>query len=236
MGRPRPRGSARLRVPPAPAPVRRCPASTSASSPTARSGRTPMIEALSSSSRGVVTGAAVGAALRPRRRRRDRGRAAGAGSCCPSSGRDLAPRVRRRPAPRPRRGRDAHARLPRAGPADAAARRAAAARSAHGFELARGHRAARRAAGVPVDARIIRGRTFRDALRGCSTPSARPDRRRRRERATASAPTTSPGCSSTRPGEVAVVRPADESVLDGQHRVVQAQERPAPQPQRMVGV
>ena len=38
------------------------------------------------------------------------------------------------------------------------------------------------------------------------------------------------------PGEVAVLRPADEDVLDGLHRVVQAPERPAPEPQRMVGV
>ena len=93
-----------------------------------------------------------------------------------------------------------------------------------------------RAAGVPVDARIATGRTVRHALRRLLEDE-------RYDRLVVAARTAhTDGLSATdvawllehAPGEVAVIRPADE--LEGQHRVVQPQERPAPQPQRMVGV
>jgi nucleotide-binding universal stress UspA family protein len=94
------------------------------------------------------------------------------------------------------------------------------------------------AAGIPVDARIATGRTVRHALRQL-LESERCDRL-----VVAAKTAHTDGLSAVdvawllehAPGEVAVVRPADESVLDAQHRVVQPQERPAPQPQRMVGV
>ena len=94
------------------------------------------------------------------------------------------------------------------------------------------------AAGIPVDARIATGRTVRHALRRLLESE-------RCERLVVAAKTAhTDGLSAGdvawllehAPGEVAVVRPADESVLDAQQRVVEPQERPAPQPQRMVGV
>jgi hypothetical protein len=94
------------------------------------------------------------------------------------------------------------------------------------------------AAGIPVDARIATGRTVRHALRQLLESE-------RYDRLVVAAKTAhTDGLSAVdvawllehAPGEVAVMRPADESVLDGHHRVVQPQERPAPQPQRMVGV
>ena len=78
---------------------------------------------------------------------------------------DLPPRLRRRRAPGPRRGRDADALLPGDRPAEPAARRAAAAPVPRGDDVVGGHRATRRHPGVAIDARISRGRTYRDALR-----------------------------------------------------------------------
>ena len=93
-----------------------------------------------------------------------------------------------------------------------------------------------RTAGIVVDARIETGRTVRHALRRLL--GGEPF-----DRLVVAAKTAHADGLSTAdvawllehaPGEVAVIRPADE--LDGLHRVVQSQERAAPQPQRMVGV
>jgi Universal stress protein family len=106
------------------------------------------------------------------------------------------------------------------------------------FELQEAIEQRAQAAGIVVDARIATGRTVRHALRQLLDEE-------RYDRLVVAAKTThTDGLSAAdvawlldnAPGEVAVMRPADESVLDGQHRVVQPQERPAPQPQRMVGV
>ncbi|MGI8715606.1 MAG: hypothetical protein ACR2NR_20985, partial [Solirubrobacteraceae bacterium] len=77
----------------------------------------------------------------------------------------VAPGAGRSAAPGGGRGRDAAAGVPGPRAVDAAARRAAApqAQIAIGLQEAIEHRAA--AFGVPVDARIERGRTFRHALR-----------------------------------------------------------------------
>jgi nucleotide-binding universal stress UspA family protein len=93
-----------------------------------------------------------------------------------------------------------------------------------------------RAAGIVVDARIATGRTVRHALRQLLEDEGH-------DRLVVAAKTAhTDGLSATdvawllehAPGEVAVIRPADE--LNGLHRVVETQERPAPQSQRMVGV
>jgi universal stress protein family protein len=106
------------------------------------------------------------------------------------------------------------------------------------FELQEAIEQRAQAAGIVVDARIATGRTVRHALRQLLAEE-------RYDRLVVAAKTAhTDGLSAAdvawllehAPGEVAVMRPADESVLDGQHRVVQPQERPAPQPQRMVGV
>lgn len=106
------------------------------------------------------------------------------------------------------------------------------------FELQEAIEQRAQAAGIVVDARIATGRTVRHALRQLLDEE-------RYDRLVAAAKTAhTDGLSAAdvawlldhAPGEVAVMRPADESVLDGQHRVVQPQERPAPQPQRVVGV
>jgi nucleotide-binding universal stress UspA family protein len=106
------------------------------------------------------------------------------------------------------------------------------------FELQEAIEQRAQAAGIAVDARIETGRTVRHALRRLLEDEPF-------DRLVVAARTAhTDGLSAAEvawllehaPGEVAVIRPADESVLDGQHRVVQPQERPAPQPQRMVGV
>ena len=104
------------------------------------------------------------------------------------------------------------------------------------FELQEAIDQRAQAAGIPVDARIETGRTVRHALRRL-LEEERFDRL-----VVAARAAHADGLSAAdvawllehAPGEVAVIRPADE--LDELHRVVQAQERPAPQPQRMVGV
>ena len=106
------------------------------------------------------------------------------------------------------------------------------------FELQEAIEQRASAAGITVDARIATGRTVRHALRQL-LDSERYDRL-----VVAAGTAHTDGLSPAdvawllehAAGEVAVVRPADESVLDGQHRVMQPQKRPAPQPQRMVGV
>jgi hypothetical protein len=106
------------------------------------------------------------------------------------------------------------------------------------FELQEAIEQHAQAAGVPVDARIATGRTVRHALRQLLG-------RERYDRLVVAAKTAhTDGLSAAdvawllehAPGEVAVIRPADEDVLDGLHRVVQPQERPAPQAQPMVGM
>jgi nucleotide-binding universal stress UspA family protein len=106
------------------------------------------------------------------------------------------------------------------------------------FELQEAIEQHAQAAGIPVDARIATGRTVRHAMRQLLE-------RERYDRLVVAAKTAhTDGLSAAdvawllehAPGEVAVMRPADESVLDAQHRVVQQQEQAAPQPQRMVGV
>jgi nucleotide-binding universal stress UspA family protein len=106
------------------------------------------------------------------------------------------------------------------------------------FELQEAIEQRAQAAGITVDARIATGRTVRHALRRLLDEV-------RYDRLVAAAKTAhTDGLSAAEvgwllehaTGEVAVVRPADETVLDGLHRVVQPQERPTPRPQRMVGV
>ena len=134
------------------------------------------------------------------------------GSCSRSSGTALvAACARRRAAARARRGRDARAGVPGARVAAPAARHAAAAPVEDRDAAAGGDRAARGKLGVPVDARIERGRTYRHALRQTieheqfdriviAAPRTAP---------TGSTPTTSPGCSTT-PGEIVVLRPSSD--------------------------
>lgn len=103
------------------------------------------------------------------------------------------------------------------------------------FELQEAVEQRAQAAGIVVDARIATGRTIRHALRQLVEDE-------RYDRLVVAAKTAhTDGLSAAdvawllehAPGEVAVIRPGD---LDGEHRVVKPQERPAPQPQRMVGV
>jgi nucleotide-binding universal stress UspA family protein len=106
------------------------------------------------------------------------------------------------------------------------------------FELQEAIEQRAQAAGIAVDARIATGRTVRHALRRLLDEE-------RFDRLVVAAKTAhTDGLSAAdvawllehAPGEVAVIRPADEDVLDGLHRIVQPQERPTPQPRRMVGV
>jgi nucleotide-binding universal stress UspA family protein len=106
------------------------------------------------------------------------------------------------------------------------------------FELQEALEQRAQAAGIVVDARIATGRTVRHALRRLLEEE-------RYDRLVVAAKTAhTDGLSADdvawllehAPGEVAVMRPADDGVLDTLHRVAQPQERPAPQPQRMVGV
>lgn len=106
------------------------------------------------------------------------------------------------------------------------------------FELQEAIEQHAQAAGIPVDARIATGRTVRHALRQLLESE-------RYDRLVVAAKTAhTDGLSAAdvawllehAPGEVAVVRPADESVLDRLHRMVQPPERPAPEAQRTVGV
>jgi nucleotide-binding universal stress UspA family protein len=92
------------------------------------------------------------------------------------------------------------------------------------------------AAGIAVDARIETGRTVRHALRRLIEDEPF-------DRLVVAAKTAhTDGLSAAdvawllehAPGEVAVIRPADD--LDVLHRVMQPQERAGPQPQRMIGV
>jgi hypothetical protein len=103
------------------------------------------------------------------------------------------------------------------------------------FELQEAIEQRAQAAGIVVDARIETGRTVRHALRKLLEGE-------RYARLVVAAKTAhSDGLSPAdvawllehAPGEVAVIRPAD---LDGLERVVEPQERPAPEPQRVVGV
>ena len=159
---------------------RRCPASTSASSPTAPSAarEDPMIAAVAVA---VVVVARSPAAPRrgwclpprraaPRRARRPRGTRR---ILLPFTGTSISRRsLRRRRAPGARRGRDDHARLPGPRAAPPAARRAAARPVPAGDAAAGGDRAAREhRRASPVDARVVRGRTYRDALRRMLEPS-----------------------------------------------------------------
>jgi nucleotide-binding universal stress UspA family protein len=104
------------------------------------------------------------------------------------------------------------------------------------FELQEAIEQRAQAAGIAVDARIENGRTVRHALRRLIEDEPF-------DRLVVAAKTAhTDGLSSAdvawllehAPGEVAVIRPAD--ALNGLHRVVQSQERAAPQPERMVGV
>ena len=103
------------------------------------------------------------------------------------------------------------------------------------FELQEAIEQRAQAAGIVVDARIATGRTVRHALRRLLEVE-------RHDRLVVAAKTAhTDGLSAAdvawllehAPGEVAVIRPAD---LDAEHRVVKPQERPAPQPKRMVGM
>ena len=149
----------------------------------------------------------------PAARRRARRRAAGApdpaarspGTAISRRALDAALRLR------PRRGRDADARLPGDG-ADAAAARARASAPVRAKAMplleAIEQRATR--AGRPVDARIERGRTYRHALRGCSTTSASTASScsATATRAPASPATTCVWLLEQAPAEVLILRPA----------------------------
>ena len=118
--------------------------------------------------------------------------------------RPLATRARGGAAPRPRRGRDARSRVPRARADDTCrSTRRCRASAPRACRCSRRSSSAPSARGVPVDARVERGRTFatrcaRRSPTSATTASSSPPRARA---ARASTATTSPGCSTTPPAK-----------------------------------
>ena len=124
--------------------------------------------------------------------------------------------ARRGAAARARRGRHARAGLPRAGADDAAARRAAAARVRRGVRAARGDRAARRDARRPGrrrgSAAAAPSATRCASCWPTSATTASSSRPRRPTRTGFSADDVA-WLLEHAPGEVAILRPADEAAL-----------------------